>query len=233
MEGIVEGGCVRGRGRGRGGRGRGGRGGGGGGSGHSSKHNVKLSKGMSYILRHGAVKHGVPIAEDGYVKLTDLIVAEGVKSSKPTLQDILDCVETNDKKRFEIKTDPEGEEPTLENLYIRAAQGHTIKKIKEENLLTKITFPYSYPTIVHGTYSKVLEPILSEGLCKMSRLHIHLAKGYAGDKNVISGMRGSCDVFVEVNLNKMVNSDIDVYESSNGVVLTAGEDGYLKPDYFR
>ena len=159
--------------------------------------------------------------------------SDSVRKFKPKLQDILICVEKNDKKRFQVKAEPESEEITLENGYIRASQGHTMTGIEEEKLLTKITFPYKYSTIVHGTYSKVLEPIQEKGLCKMARNHIHMAKGYSGDKGVISGMRGSWDIFIEVNLNKTVESGIEVYESANGVILTAGIDGYLPPEYFR
>mmetsp|Transcript_32923 Transcript_32923/g.37731 ORF Transcript_32923/g.37731 Transcript_32923/m.37731 type:complete len:199 (+) Transcript_32923:289-885(+) len=122
---------------------------------------------------------------------------------------------------------------TLENGFIRASQGHSIKGLEEEKLLIKITFPYKYSTIVHGTYSKVLEPILEQGLSKMARTHIHLAKGFTGDKKVISGMRGSCDVFVEVNVNRAAEDGVAFFESANGVVLTAGVDGYLPPKYFR
>ena len=69
-----------GRGGGRGGA-RGGRGGGSGGG--SSKLRglekdspaVRLSKTLSYILRHGAQKEGIPIRPDGYVKVDDLVRA--------------------------------------------------------------------------------------------------------------------------------------------------------------
>lgn len=34
---------------------------------------VRISKALSYILRHGAVKEGIAIGPDGYVKLTDIL----------------------------------------------------------------------------------------------------------------------------------------------------------------
>ena len=156
-----------------------------------------------------------------------------IKKFKPKLADILEWVENNDKKRFQVKAEPSSEEITLENGYIRASQGHTMKGIDEEKLLKKITFPYKYSTIVHGTYSKVLELIQGQGLCRMARNHIHLAKGYAGEKGVISGMRGSWDIFIEVNLNKAIEDGVEFFESANGVVLTSGVDGYLPPKYFK
>ena len=188
---------------------------------------------MSYLLRHGAKKHGLEINDDGYVKIADLMEMESVSRHHPSLKDILSCASSNDKKRFEVKTDPESEEVTLENGYIRAAQGHTMDGIEEEKLLSKIEFPYSYPNIIHGTYNKVLDLIQDKGLCKMQRNHIHFAKGYAGDRRVISGMRSDCNVFIEVNIAKAIADEINVFESSNGVVLTAGIEGYLPPKYFR
>ena len=71
------------RGGGRGGA-RGGRGGGGGGSSklrglEKDSPAVRLSKTLSYILRHGAQKEGIPIRPDGYVKVDDLV--RGVSSA--------------------------------------------------------------------------------------------------------------------------------------------------------
>lgn len=36
-------------------------------------YDVKISKSLSYILRHGAVKEGLEISSDGYVKLSDIL----------------------------------------------------------------------------------------------------------------------------------------------------------------
>ena len=40
---------------------------------NSRKFIAKLSKRMSYFLRHGATKLGVPIRSDGYMKILDLL----------------------------------------------------------------------------------------------------------------------------------------------------------------
>lgn len=34
---------------------------------------VKASKGLAYILRHGAEKEGLHIRSDGYIKLADVV----------------------------------------------------------------------------------------------------------------------------------------------------------------
>lgn len=39
----------------------------------SDSPEVRISKTLSYILRHGAEKEGLKIRSDGYVRVTDLV----------------------------------------------------------------------------------------------------------------------------------------------------------------
>jgi 2'-phosphotransferase len=96
---------------------------------------------------------------------------------------IHEIVDTNDKKRFEIKNEG-GKES------IRAAQGHTLEAVKDEELLTVVD-PFKYLSVFHGTYKDPLPLIMKTGLNKMARNHVHMAIGINKD-NVISGMRASC-----------------------------------------
>lgn len=59
------------------GRGRGGRGG----KGHDDP-NVKVSKNLSYLLRHGAEKEGLKMRNDGYVLLDDILAMDFYKKNK-------------------------------------------------------------------------------------------------------------------------------------------------------
>lgn len=34
----------------------------------------------------------------------------------------------------------------------------------------------------------------------MGRNHVHFSIGYPGDKEVISGMRSTCEIFIEIDL---------------------------------
>lgn len=56
-----------------------------------------------------------------------------------------------------------------------------------------------------------------------------------GKKGVISGMRASSEVIIEVNMVRaMIEGGIKFYISKNRVVLTPGiEGGYLPSKYFR
>lgn len=67
----------------------------------------------------------------------------------------------------------------------------------------------------------------------MARNHIHFAVGYPGDTEVISGMRKTCDVYIEIDIVKAIQDGIDFYISNNNVILTAGIDKVLPPKYFK
>jgi len=85
---------------------------------------------------------------------------------------------------------------------------------------------------VHGTNRKAWASIEKQGLSKMSRNHIHIAQGLAGD-TVISGMRNSADIFIYINLQKALDAGYKFQLSANGVILTAGnEKGFLPPEFF-
>lgn len=62
-----------------------------------------------------------------------------------------------------------------------------------------------------------------------------MAVGMPGNKGVISGMRTSCEVVVEVNMVKAIyQGKLPFFISENRVILCPGdESGALHPDYFR
>jgi 2'-phosphotransferase len=66
----------------------------------------------------------------------------------------------------------------------------------------------------------------------MRRNHIHLAQGVPGN-GVISGMRTSSQILIYVDIAKALSVGIKFYLSSNGVVLTEGDElGFLSPSFF-
>ena len=85
---------------------------------------VQISKNLAYLLRHGAVKEGLNIDNAGYVLLSEILDRQFFKSKKVSVEKIKQIVDSNEKKRFELKTDTDADgNPAL---YIRAAQGHSI-----------------------------------------------------------------------------------------------------------
>ncbi len=65
----------------------------------------------------------------------------------------------------------------------------------------------------------------------MGRNHIHMAKGHKGE--VISGMRGSCDIYIQIDMEKAIADGITFYISENDVILSAGIEGVIPASYFK
>jgi 2'-phosphotransferase len=188
---------------------------------------VLTSKALSWALRHAAPELGLDMGPDGYVPLAQLLSHSHRKlRGKLTHDSVLRVVAANDKQRFSLIVRNDNE------TFIRANQGHSISTIDPYQLLTPID-PSTLSTIVHGTYMDPwLEHIRTEGLSKMSRTHIHFAKGMPNDEGVVSGMRQNCNVYIFVDGAKCADDRIEFWESANGVLLTAGVDGVLPPMYF-
>lgn len=67
----------------------------------------------------------------------------------------------------------------------------------------------------------------------MTRNHIHLAQGIAG-QNIISGVRNSSQILIYIDLPSALSAGLKFYLSANGVVLSEGdENGFIKPEFFR
>jgi len=199
-----------------------------------NKHKrTKLSKTCTYILRHRARKLKLSMRSDGYVKLRELLNLQEVSkllmqfmitTFKEAVHIIQLLVRECQKQRFSL-TEEEG------IWYIRANQGHTIRGIKDEKLLRKVSNANHLNVVVHGTYSRNLQSILTKGLSKMKRNHIHFATCERFEGN-LSGFRSSCEVLIYIDHRLAMSDGIKFFVSSNGVVLTAGFRGVLSPKYF-
>ncbi|XP_011255922.1 tRNA 2'-phosphotransferase 1 [Camponotus floridanus] len=179
-----------------------------------SKNDIVLSKKLSYLLRHGAIKEGLNIKPNGFVVVDELLN----KLPHYTIDDIKRVVENNNKQRFTLN---------IANgvIEIKANQGHSISKINELNLRILDDAKFD---IIHGTYFKYWTTIKNEGLSRMKRNHIHFAKGL----NFINGLRQSAELFIYINFEK-AKKDLIFLESENGVILCTGNlKGFVETKYF-
>ena len=64
--------------------------------------------------------------------------------------------------------------------------------------------------------------------------NLDFAKGLPGDNEVISGMRYSCNVIIEIDMAKAIKDGYKFYKSLNDVILCPGkgDEGALPPTYF-
>ncbi|KAF7309440.1 tRNA phosphotransferase 1 [Mycena indigotica] len=184
----------------------------------------RVTRELSYLLRHGALHERVPIRPDGYVNVDTLLKHPPMRGLG--LNELRRIVSQDNKSRYNLRREiVDG----VGSWWIRANQGHSMPGITPE--LEPIMSSKDIPMAVHGTTLAAWTLISKSGLSRMTRNHIHLAQGYVG--SVISGMRKSSQILVFIDVSKALEAGIPFFLSSNGVVLTPGDsDGYLQPNFF-
>ena len=161
----------------------------------------KISKALSYWLRHNPDKIGIELTEDGWTDVKTLIE----KASSTLFFDFNELkyvVDNNDKKRFAFSEDL---------CKIRANQGHSI----DVDLKLEEAVP---PQILyHGAPVGVIDAIMKEGLKKMNRHHVHLSP----DKDTaakVGSRRGKFEI-LEIEAMRLRADGHKIYMSDNGVYL--------------
>jgi len=197
----------------------------------NDKRLVRISKSLSWLLRHGAEERGLPMRKDGYVCVQDLL--RQPRLSGVTLLTLEELVRRDKKQRYHLLHQPQNPVTSSDPAFwwIRANQGHSLQNVEVE--LTRVLSADQLPMAVHGTTLKAWKSIARLGISRMSRIHIHLAQGVPG-ANITSGIRSSAQVLIFIDLEKAMGAGIKFYLSSNGVVLTEGNDlGFLEPCFFQ
>lgn len=163
---------------------------------------VSASKFLSLVLRHQPEVIGLRLDDAGWADIDALIrLSQG---HKPLTRALIEAVvENNNKKRFAFSDDGKR---------IRASQGHSIDV--ELGLV-----PQSPPTLLyHGTATRSVESIRSEGLLKRSRQHVHLSAD-AGTATTVGSRHGKPQVLT-IRAADMAAAGHAFYRSENGVWLT-------------
>jgi putative RNA 2'-phosphotransferase len=163
---------------------------------------VKISKYLSKHLRHQPERIGITLAAGGWVAVDELLAACKKHSFPINHAELNEVVASNDKKRFSF--DATG---TL----IRANQGHSV----EVDLQLEPAIPPD--VLYHGTGHGAVEAILSEGLRKMSRHHVHLSSDIPTAQKV--GARHGRPIVFAVDAAAMHKAGYTFYCSENGVWL--------------
>jgi 2'-phosphotransferase len=192
----------------------------------------RLSKKLSSILRHRLAENGLSsvLRPDGYVPLEALLATPGFRGT--SVEEIRSVVKLNDKQRFSIIIEDDGNE------YIRANQGHTSAGVDETALLERLDNGALHELdgrAVHGTFRAAWDGIVaSGGLSPMARHHVHLAADLPGRSGVISGMRGCAELQVWIDLHGAARAGVPFFRSANGVILTPGlpKTGLLPIEHF-
>ena len=122
---------------------------------------IRISREVSYALRHAPGEYGLDLDEEGFAPIDDLLASINARHPEqiPVIQgDLEEIITTSEKRRHEIV---DGR--------IRALYGHSVGKTIER-------VPTIPPDILyHGTTHKALKPIMEEGLKPMGRQLVHLS----------------------------------------------------------
>ena len=119
---------------------------------------IQLSKTVSHALRHEPQSYNLNLDIQGWVLLSDLVVALNSQGIQVDDNAIIEMIEQSEKKRHQIL-----------NGRIRAYYGHSIEK-------KIIKHPSEPPEFLcHGTIQNNLNCIKEKGLLPMDRQYVHLS----------------------------------------------------------
>lgn len=173
---------------------------------------VTVSKFLAKHLRHAPEALGLTLQSGGWVSVDELLAASERTGFTISYDELIECVETNDKQRFSF--DDTGD-------LIRANQGHSV----EVDLQLEEKQPPD--VLYHGTVERFLVSIMAEGLRRGKRHHVHLSKDTETARKV--GARRGKPVILQVDAGKMHEVRFKFFLSVNGVWLTdAVPAGFLK-----
>lgn len=162
------------------------------------KHDIKLSRRLSYILRHKPEEFDVCLSAEGWTGT--LAVAKALKC---TVEDIKRLVVTDDKGRYELRA---------HDTQVRAVQGHSSPQVR-------ISYPVMTPPdiLYHGTSTRNIDSILQNGINSASRNFVHLSEELV--TAIAVGSRHGKPVVFAVDTKKVRARGCDFYLAPNGVWL--------------
>lgn len=157
---------------------------------------LKLSKEISYALRHAPWEYELEMNEEGFVPLEQLLNALEI-----TKEDALKVMEISEKKRLELDGDR-----------IRALYGHSIpmhiKKVEG-----------TPPAILyHGTAKRFIDSIKEKGLLPMNRQYVHLSVDVE-TATAVGKRRDHNPVLLKIDAQKAIADGIKFYIGNDKVWL--------------
>lgn len=171
---------------------------------------VRLSKFLSYALRHDPTAVGLEMDGGGWVDLEQLFRAaehEGYRLDADRLRALMS---ESEKDRFELGPDEDR---------VRATYGHTVD-------VDPGLEPADPPArLYHGTARSSLPSIRREGLRPRGRNYVHLSTSREEARRV--GARHGRPVVLTIRTEKLDAPDRSFFRSADGVWLT----GPVPPDF--
>ncbi len=167
----------------------------------------RVSRTMSLVLRHKPENIGIKLDKEGWTDVKILL-----KKLDITMANLEWIVDTNNKKRFAFNKDKSK---------IRASQGHSVDIDLALKRCTEVP-----EQLYHGTSHETAKIIMSDGIKKMKRSHVHLSKDY-DTAYTVGKRKGNSVKVLNIDSKKMLDDGHEIYLSDNGVYLT----DYVHPKY--
>jgi putative RNA 2'-phosphotransferase len=164
---------------------------------------VRISKLLSWILRHRPERVGLTLDAAGYVEVAKLLDACSAHGHPVSREDLERVVRENDKQRFAFSAD---------GTRLRASQGHSVVV----SLGYQPTRPP--PQLFHGTVQRSLAAIGEHGLQPRGRQYVHLSRDHETAMRV--GSRRGRPIVLGVRAAEMADQGFEFFLSANGVWLT-------------
>ena len=168
------------------------------------QRDIKLSKFLSFILRHHPESIGISLDAQGWADV-DALICQMNAHNTPIDRVLLEhIVATNSKKRFAFNAD---------GSKIRANQGHSLS--------VDLAYTPELPpeTLYHGTAEATLTAIYaSGGLGKRGRHHVNLSADPDTAHKV--GQRHGKPVVLRILAGHMQRDGFIFYHTDNGIWLT-------------
>jgi putative RNA 2'-phosphotransferase len=173
---------------------------------------VRISKTLSYWLRHRPDDVDLKLNSNGWADVDGVLEALTKRGLPGDIDTLLAVVDTNDKQRFELSPDL---------ALIRARQGHS--------LAVDLDLAPQSPggPLYHGTVERFLASIMSKGLRKMGRAHVHLSPDIDTARKV--GARRGRPLILVVDAPAMQAANYVFYLTANKVWLT----DHVPPNFLR
>ncbi|MCD2256915.1 RNA 2'-phosphotransferase [Agrilactobacillus fermenti] len=178
------------------------------------KNLTKLSKRMSFILRHHPERIGLQLDSYGRIDLSTFIAKFNQHYQTPLNRQVIEKIITSsDKQRYAIELSDQGET-------IRALYGHSIP-------VKPLSLPQTPPKILfHGTSRVAAKSILIEGIKKMDRDFVHLSSNIQIAEQV--GVRHDPQpVVLKIMAQQAAEQGVLFYPTKSGIWLVK----YIAPQF--
>lgn len=163
----------------------------------------KISKWLSYLLRHHPEKIGLQLDAQGWVEVDYLLRCSAAHQFPLTREELAAVIANNDKQRFAWSEDRQR---------IRAVHGHSIAvELKYQPLPPPME-------LYHGTAKRFLPSIRQYGLRKQRRNFVHLSANKQEAREV--GQRHGSPALLIIAAKQMADEGYCFYKSDSGIWLT-------------